>query len=121
MSAIFWTSSVSKCSLRSFSRARGTISPSTKSRAVSRTRRCSSVSSNSITCSDPDTMPGAVADKDTWDLKEGDEIAPGRSVLKLLGGGHRYEVYLVWDDKRFAVMVAKVLRPDIAEDESAIR
>jgi eukaryotic-like serine/threonine-protein kinase len=66
-------------------------------------------------------MAGAVADKETWDLTEGDEIAPGRSVLKLLGGGHRYEVYLVWDDKLFAVMVAKVLRPDIAGDESAIR
>ena len=66
-------------------------------------------------------MPGAVADKETWELEEGDEIAPGRSVLKLLGGGHRYEVYLVWDDKLFAVMVAKVLRPDIAGDESAIR
>ena len=36
MSAIFWTSSVSKCSLRSFSRARGTISLSANSRAVSR-------------------------------------------------------------------------------------
>ncbi|HEX2234462.1 MAG TPA: serine/threonine-protein kinase [Thermoleophilaceae bacterium] len=66
-------------------------------------------------------MPGAVADKETWELAEGDEIAPGRSVLKLLGGGHRYEVYLVWDDKLFAVMVAKVLRPDLAGDESALR
>jgi eukaryotic-like serine/threonine-protein kinase len=66
-------------------------------------------------------MPTTVADKETWDLAEGDEIAPGRSVLKLIGGGHRYEVYLVWDDKLFAVMVAKVLRPDIAADESAIR
>ena len=36
MSAIFCTSSVSKCSLRSFSRARGAISVSLKSRAVSR-------------------------------------------------------------------------------------
>ena len=66
-------------------------------------------------------MPSAVADKQTWGLAEGDEIAPGRSVLKLIGGGHRYEVYLVWDDKLFAVMVAKVLRPEIAGDESAIR
>src|SRR3954451_1539887 len=48
MSAIFWTSSVSKCSLRSFSRARGTISLSVKSRAVSRISLCSSVSSKSI-------------------------------------------------------------------------
>src|SRR5918999_460337 len=66
-------------------------------------------------------MPSAVADKQTWGLAEGDGIAPGRSVLKLIGGGHRYEVYLVWDDKLFAVMVAKVLRPDIAGDESDIR
>ena len=50
MSAIFWTSSVSKCSLRSLSRARGAISLSLKSRAVSRIRRCSSVSSKSIKC-----------------------------------------------------------------------
>ena len=66
-------------------------------------------------------MPVEVADKNSWELGEGDEIAPGRSVLKLLGGGHRYEVYLVWDDKLFAVMVAKVLRPDRAEDESSLR
>ncbi|MDQ4049814.1 MAG: serine/threonine protein kinase, partial [Actinomycetota bacterium] len=59
--------------------------------------------------------------KESWELQEGDEIAPGRSVLKLLGGGHLYEVYLVWDDKLFAVMVAKLLRPDLAEDERARR
>ena len=40
--------------------------------------------------------------------RRGDEIAPGRSVLKLLGGGNRYEAYLVWDERCFAVMVAKV-------------
>ena len=51
MSAIFCTSSVSKCSLRSFSRARGAISLSLKSRAVSRISFCSSVSSKSIMCS----------------------------------------------------------------------
>src|SRR4051812_17122486 len=53
MSPSFFTSSVSKCSLRSFSRATGTISRSVKSRAVSRMRRCSSVSSKSITAPDP--------------------------------------------------------------------
>ncbi len=42
------TSSRSKCSLRSFSRARSTISLSVKARAVSRIRRCSSVSSKSM-------------------------------------------------------------------------
>jgi len=62
-----------------------------------------------------------MAGKESWELGEGDEIAPGRSVLKPLGGGHLYEVYLVWDDKLFAVMVAKLLRPDLADDERARR
>src|SRR5215212_9287523 len=120
MSAIFWTSSVSKCSLRSFSRARGATSRSLKSRAVSRISFCSSVSSNSIMCSQFCKMPKIVADKQTWEFPEGHEIAPGRTILKLLGGGNRYEVYLVWDDRLFSVMVAKVLRPDLVEEEHAL-
>jgi len=56
----------------------------------------------------------------SWELEEGAEIAPGRSVLKLLGGGNRYEVMLVWDDRLFALAVAKVLRPDYAQDERAL-
>src|SRR5215210_2171198 len=66
-------------------------------------------------------MPEIVADKETWNFPEGHEIAPGRTILKLLGGGNRYEVYLVWDDRLFAVMVAKVLRPDLVEEEFALR
>jgi serine/threonine protein kinase len=61
------------------------------------------------------------AEERTWGLAEGDEIAPGRTVLKPLGGGTRYEVLLVWDDERFAIMVAKVLRPAVADDERARR
>jgi eukaryotic-like serine/threonine-protein kinase len=57
----------------------------------------------------------------TWGLEEGDAIAPGRTVLRRLGGGHRYEVFLVWDDHRLAVLVAKVLRPDHADDPPALR
>jgi eukaryotic-like serine/threonine-protein kinase len=57
----------------------------------------------------------------SWGLAEGDEIAPGRTVLRPLGGGSRYEVLLVWDDERFAIMVAKVLRPRVADDERARR
>jgi serine/threonine protein kinase len=57
----------------------------------------------------------------SWKLSEGDEIAQGRSVLKLLGGGNRYEAYLVWDEHMFAPMVAKLIRPDQVEDESALR
>src|SRR3954452_1411627 len=48
MSPSFFTRSVSKRSLRSLSRATGTISRSANSRAVSRISRCSSVSSKSI-------------------------------------------------------------------------
>jgi serine/threonine protein kinase len=65
-------------------------------------------------------MPGVGGDS-SWDWAEGDEIAPGRTVLKGLGGGSRYEVALVWDDERFALFVAKVLRPDVAGDEDARR
>ena len=50
-------------------------------------------------------------------LPAGAEISPGRSVLKALGGGNRFEVLLVWDDRRLAVMVAKVLRPHLVDDE----
>ncbi|HEX6021338.1 MAG TPA: protein kinase [Solirubrobacter sp.] len=56
------------------------------------------------------------ADDASHEFAEGDEIAPGRTVLKHLGGGSRYEVLLVWDEPRFAVMVAKVLRPEISGD-----
>jgi eukaryotic-like serine/threonine-protein kinase len=66
-------------------------------------------------------MPEIVADKQTWRFPEGHEIAPGRTTLKLLGGGNRYEVYLVWDERLFSVMVAKVLRPDLVEEEYALR
>jgi len=56
----------------------------------------------------------------TWGLAEGDEIAPGRTVLAPLGGGTRHEVLLVWDEERFAIMVAKLLRPAVAGDEGAL-
>jgi eukaryotic-like serine/threonine-protein kinase len=67
-------------------------------------------------------MMRAVAEEShSWELEEGAEIAPDRTVLKLLGGGHLYEVYLVWDDHLFAIMVAKLLRPDELDDERALR
>ncbi|MGH2919281.1 MAG: serine/threonine-protein kinase, partial [Solirubrobacteraceae bacterium] len=57
----------------------------------------------------------------SWDLPEGAEIAPGRTVLRLLGGGNRFEVFLVWDDARLAVMVAKVLRPHVVAEARVLR
>jgi serine/threonine protein kinase len=66
-------------------------------------------------------MREVVSEKQSWNFPQGHEIAPGRTTLKALGGGNRYEVYLVWDQHRFAVMVAKVLRPDLVEEQYALR
>ena len=57
----------------------------------------------------------------SWDLAEGEPIAPGRVALKSLGGGNRYEVFLVWDENLYSLAVAKLLRPDQAEDPKALR
>ena len=57
-----------------------------------------------------------MAEQGTWGLSEGDEIAPGRYAARLLGGGKRYEAYVVWDDDLHALAVAKMLRPDLATD-----
>jgi eukaryotic-like serine/threonine-protein kinase len=65
--------------------------------------------------------PWEARERPTWGLAEGDAIAPGRTVLRALGGGQRYEVFLVWDDHRLAVLVAKLLRPDHARDPAALR
>jgi eukaryotic-like serine/threonine-protein kinase len=56
----------------------------------------------------------------SWAFDEGVEIAPGRPVLKPLGGGNLYEVYLVWDEHLHAICVAKLVRPDQVEDEHAL-
>jgi eukaryotic-like serine/threonine-protein kinase len=56
----------------------------------------------------------------SWEFEEGEEIRPGRAVLRTIGGGSRYEVCLVWDEALFALGVAKVLRPDHASDGKAL-
>jgi eukaryotic-like serine/threonine-protein kinase len=61
-----------------------------------------------------------MSDLQSHDFKEGALIAPGRSILKGLGGGSRYEVCLVWDDRLYALVVAKILRPDQVEDQRAL-
>ncbi|HWM12064.1 MAG TPA: serine/threonine-protein kinase [Solirubrobacteraceae bacterium] len=65
--------------------------------------------------------PWELRERPTWGLAPGDAIAPGRTVLRELGGGRRYEVFLVWDDHRLSVLVAKLLRPDHAGDPAALR
>lgn len=56
----------------------------------------------------------------TWQLGEGDEIAPGRTAIKLLGGGFRYEAYLAWDEHLRSFVVCKVVRPGLVEDERTL-
>jgi serine/threonine-protein kinase len=51
--------------------------------------------------------------KSSWGFHEGDEIAAGRFAVRLLGGGHRYEAYLAWDDELRALVVVKVVRPEL--------
>ena len=121
MSAIFFTSSVSKCSLRSFSRARGAISLSLKSRAVSRISFCSSVSSKSIMCSGFCKMREVVSEKQSWNFPEGHEIAPGRTTLKADRRGQPLRGLSGLGRAALRVMVAKVLRPDLVEEEYALR
>jgi serine/threonine protein kinase len=55
----------------------------------------------------------------SWRFTAGDEIAPGRHALKLLGGGDRYEAYVAWDDRLHLTVVAKLLRPHLIGDPNA--
>ena len=55
-----------------------------------------------------------------WALDEGESIVPGRTALKRLGGGHRYDAYLAWDERLHAVVVCKLVRPHLVEDEHTL-
>ena len=55
----------------------------------------------------------------SWEFSEGDEIVPGRHALNKLGGGSDYEAYLAWDDALAYLVVAKVLRPHLVENEKS--
>jgi serine/threonine protein kinase len=57
-------------------------------------------------------------EKSSWRFEEGEEIAPGRHSVRLLGGGRRYEAYLAWDDTLYSLVVVKILRPSLAADAS---
>ena len=57
----------------------------------------------------------------SWQLTEGDEIAPGLLAMSRLGGGRAYEAYLAWSERLHVHVVAKVVRPDQVEDPSTLR
>jgi eukaryotic-like serine/threonine-protein kinase len=69
-------------------------------------------------------VPDETAERDReerrWQLEEGDEFAPGRHALKHLGGGHRFDAYLAWDDRLHSVIVAKIVRPHLVDDEDVL-
>ena len=52
----------------------------------------------------------------SWEIAEGEEIAPGLSALRPLGGGRRCEAYLAFSERHWSTCVAKVLRPDRVTD-----
>ena len=66
-------------------------------------------------------MSGPTPEKSSWDLQQGDQIVPGRTAFKLLGGGKRFEAYLAWDEDLHALVVAKVVRPEFVENEKVLR
>ncbi|HEX2177606.1 MAG TPA: serine/threonine-protein kinase [Nocardioidaceae bacterium] len=57
----------------------------------------------------------------SWSFAHGDEIVPGLSAIKLLGGGNAYEAYLGWDEHLFAPVVVKIVRPDQVDDPATLR
>ena len=64
---------------------------------------------------------GGVRDYSTWSFREGDDIVAGRYATRLLGGGRRYEAYLAWDDALHALVVVKIVRPELVDSESVRR
>lgn len=56
----------------------------------------------------------------SWELTEGEEIAPGLHALAKLGGGHRYEAYLGFDERLLTTVVVKIVRPGRVEDDAAL-
>lgn len=58
---------------------------------------------------------------EAWGLVEGDEIVPGRSAVRLLGGGERYETYLAWDARLLSLVAVKLVRPHLVADEHSLR
>jgi serine/threonine protein kinase len=65
-------------------------------------------------------MSTAVETESRWELEQGEEIVAGRTALKRLGGGHRYDAYLAWDERLHAVIVCKVVRPHLVENRRTL-
>ena len=55
---------------------------------------------------------------DTWGLAGGDAIAPGLTAVKSVGGGTMYEAWLAFDERLYAPVVVKVVRPGQVGDSA---
>ena len=64
--------------------------------------------------------PSEEGEEARWELAEGEEIVPGRHAVTRLGGGHRYDAYLAWDDRLHALVVVKLVRPHLANDRHTL-
>lgn len=64
--------------------------------------------------------PALPASKESWELGEGARLTDGRVVLAPLGGGARHELYLAWDERLGRRVVAKLLRPHLADEPAAL-
>lgn len=56
---------------------------------------------------------------DTWGLAGGDLIAPGLTAVKSVGGGEVYEAWLAFDERLYAPVIAKVMRPGHVDVDSS--
>ncbi len=61
--------------------------------------------------------PDAATQPTSWGFEQGDDITERYVAMKLLGGGHSFEVYLAQDSHRLALVVVKLLRPHLVGDE----
>lgn len=48
-------------------------------------------------------------------------MVPGRTAVRRLGTGERFETYLSWDERRLALVVVKVVRPHLVGDAHSLR
>ena len=55
----------------------------------------------------------------SWAFEPGTEVAPGRTCVRLMGGGDRFEAWLGWDDHLAAPVVIKMLRLDQRDSSRA--
>jgi serine/threonine protein kinase len=55
----------------------------------------------------------------SWGFSESDEIVRGLHAVRLLGGGRRYEAYLAFDEHLHALVVVKLLRPNLVDATDA--